>query len=727
MPYDEAIAGRRDGALRREVPRERARRRHLRAGGNDNTTTRQQRRRTLIASRRSCAAARTAPHRRDRRVRHREREQRRLRPAPHRGADRPARRRVRPRTAGDASRGSAERLNATPAEIESRVDALQAELDAERRRAAAVRARRPAARRRTRSLQRPRRSATRRWSSRAWRRRTWRRCARWATCCARSSGSAVVVLGAVSGDRPSFLAMATKDLAGKKVHAGNLVKQVAAVAGGGGGGRPDMAQAGGKDASKLDEALELARRLAREPRRWPTLVAASINSAGLTPSAASNRQPAILTPVTEPRPPGRLLGVDVGERRIGVAVSDGTLAVPLTIVEHRRPRATTSIASPRSFASNDGADGGRRPAAAGVRRRRRAGAPHPPFRRRARPPHRRPARLSRRALLAPFARPRPSGRRHRASAAASSPSTITPPRMILQSYIDAASVAGHDAARASAPSSRSWRSAPDRAASRWYVAQTPGSVFSDESEHVIPAPDRDRHPVIVTIEQGREREGDRRRTREAGHHPQQPAVRGHGRRHRRAEFTRGRRLRVRPWASPVVEVVDRIAHGQDGVARGADPGGPPRPRRLAISSSRRASCRRSGLPRRAREVAYSEPFLAQTDTQQPGGLHLPGEVRVSSATRRRTTSWTRSPRLPDERRRQGPARGPGSHARRGGDAGIDRGARSAGPVGAADHRQRLSQPPAAPASRCRPTRRCNTRWRAPMRRAWRSTATGRRI
>jgi len=42
------------------------------------------------------------------------------------------------------------------------------------------------------------------------------------------------------------------------LHAGKLVKEVAAVCGGGGGGRPDMAQAGGKDASKLDEALKVA-------------------------------------------------------------------------------------------------------------------------------------------------------------------------------------------------------------------------------------------------------------------------------------------------------------------------------------------------------------------------------------------------------------------------------------------------------------------------------------
>jgi alanyl-tRNA synthetase len=65
-------------------------------------------------------------------------------------------------------------------------------------------------------------------------------------------------------DRPAFMAMVTKDLAPARVHAGKLIDQVAVVAGGRGGGRPEMAQAGGKDAGKLDEALETARRIARE-------------------------------------------------------------------------------------------------------------------------------------------------------------------------------------------------------------------------------------------------------------------------------------------------------------------------------------------------------------------------------------------------------------------------------------------------------------------------------
>jgi alanyl-tRNA synthetase len=66
-------------------------------------------------------------------------------------------------------------------------------------------------------------------------------------------GSGVIVLGSAK-PQIAFIAGVTKDLTGK-IKAGDLVKEVAKVAGGGGGGRPDLAQAGGKDASKVDEAL----------------------------------------------------------------------------------------------------------------------------------------------------------------------------------------------------------------------------------------------------------------------------------------------------------------------------------------------------------------------------------------------------------------------------------------------------------------------------------------
>ena len=68
-------------------------------------------------------------------------------------------------------------------------------------------------------------------------------------------GSGVVVLGAALGDKPQILAVVTPDLVKQRYHAGNLVKALAQIVGGGGGGRPDMAQAGGRDLAKLDEAL----------------------------------------------------------------------------------------------------------------------------------------------------------------------------------------------------------------------------------------------------------------------------------------------------------------------------------------------------------------------------------------------------------------------------------------------------------------------------------------
>jgi len=73
--------------------------------------------------------------------------------------------------------------------------------------------------------------------------------------------SAVIVLGTVYDGKPGFVAMVTSDLISRGLHAGEIVSRVAGVTGGGGGGKPGMAQAGGKDASKLDEALGLVKRL----------------------------------------------------------------------------------------------------------------------------------------------------------------------------------------------------------------------------------------------------------------------------------------------------------------------------------------------------------------------------------------------------------------------------------------------------------------------------------
>ncbi len=71
-------------------------------------------------------------------------------------------------------------------------------------------------------------------------------------------GSAVIVLGTSGDGKVNVIAGVTKDLVDKGYHAGKLVKEVASRCGGGGGGRPDMAQAGGKNPEKLEEALQFA-------------------------------------------------------------------------------------------------------------------------------------------------------------------------------------------------------------------------------------------------------------------------------------------------------------------------------------------------------------------------------------------------------------------------------------------------------------------------------------
>lgn len=67
--------------------------------------------------------------------------------------------------------------------------------------------------------------------------------------------TSIIVLGAIIEGRPAFLSTVTPDLVKRGFHAGNIVKQVASITGGGGGGKPEMAQAGGKDAAKLEEAI----------------------------------------------------------------------------------------------------------------------------------------------------------------------------------------------------------------------------------------------------------------------------------------------------------------------------------------------------------------------------------------------------------------------------------------------------------------------------------------
>ncbi|MCD8174619.1 MAG: alanine--tRNA ligase [Phascolarctobacterium sp.] len=72
------------------------------------------------------------------------------------------------------------------------------------------------------------------------------------------TGGVVVLASIFNNEKISILAMATKEAVEKGVHAGNIVKAISAICGGRGGGRPDMAQAGGKDTAKLDTALGAA-------------------------------------------------------------------------------------------------------------------------------------------------------------------------------------------------------------------------------------------------------------------------------------------------------------------------------------------------------------------------------------------------------------------------------------------------------------------------------------
>jgi alanyl-tRNA synthetase len=69
----------------------------------------------------------------------------------------------------------------------------------------------------------------------------------------------VVVLGAAFSGKAGLVALVSKDAVERGVSAGSIIREVAPIVGGGGGGRDDMAQAGGKDPSKLDEALAAAR------------------------------------------------------------------------------------------------------------------------------------------------------------------------------------------------------------------------------------------------------------------------------------------------------------------------------------------------------------------------------------------------------------------------------------------------------------------------------------
>ncbi len=70
--------------------------------------------------------------------------------------------------------------------------------------------------------------------------------------------SAVVLGGAFAG-KAGLVALVSKEAVDRGLSAGSIIREIAPIVGGGGGGRDDMAQAGGKDPAKLDEALTAAR------------------------------------------------------------------------------------------------------------------------------------------------------------------------------------------------------------------------------------------------------------------------------------------------------------------------------------------------------------------------------------------------------------------------------------------------------------------------------------
>ena len=80
-------------------------------------------------------------------------------------------------------------------------------------------------------------------------------------------GEGVIVLASVTDGKVNLMATATEGAMAKGAHAGNLIKSIAKLVGGGGGGRPNMAQAGGKDPGGVGAALsEAAKVLAGQIR-----------------------------------------------------------------------------------------------------------------------------------------------------------------------------------------------------------------------------------------------------------------------------------------------------------------------------------------------------------------------------------------------------------------------------------------------------------------------------
>ena len=76
-------------------------------------------------------------------------------------------------------------------------------------------------------------------------------------------GSGIVVLASASEGNVNLVASVSKEMT-KKFHAGNIIKELAGMVGGGGGGRPDFAQAGGKEPAKIAAALKRAEEIVKQ-------------------------------------------------------------------------------------------------------------------------------------------------------------------------------------------------------------------------------------------------------------------------------------------------------------------------------------------------------------------------------------------------------------------------------------------------------------------------------
>ena len=151
---------------------------------------------------------------------------------------------------------AAQRLETTPTDVEARIEALKAQLDAERRRAESLE--RANARAEAGNLVSEARDVAGISVVSAMVAAPSADVLREMAVHLRDRlGSGVVMLGAVANEKPMLVSMVTPDLVEKGLNAATLVREVAAAVGGGGGGKPDMAQAGGSKPEKLEEALAL--------------------------------------------------------------------------------------------------------------------------------------------------------------------------------------------------------------------------------------------------------------------------------------------------------------------------------------------------------------------------------------------------------------------------------------------------------------------------------------